>query len=144
MKNKFILLGVSIIMIVAFLCGCQEEAVTTKDQFKNITLESTIVELVNGSLAFHTKQDFTDDFEPIELVDQVDVQYRLHNIAKRAINVNVTLEFYDRNDALIASINGPTINNFLDDYTERLANTVTYNGAKVAEVDHVKIIVFET
>ena len=146
MKKEIFYMGLIIIILTTALSGCQEQAVTTEEKnglSDKIFLESNLVELANASLKFITEEDFTDDFEKIEVITQVDITYRFHNIAGRDIKPSVKIELYDKDGYLIESMKGITLQDFPDDYTEKMANKLSYNGAEVQNVDHVKIIVFE-
>ncbi len=147
MKKDFLILVVGFILLTTIFAGCQENTSVTTNQNseKNVFLESSVVDIANSYLKFYTEYDFDKD---IDVIVKVEAQYTFRNIAKRNITqLNVIVEFYDRNDNILGIKNGPTINNlFYDpdfDYVERMPNTVTYTDANVAEVDHVKIIATE-
>ena len=147
MKKELIIIFIGIILLTTIFMGCQENTgVTTNGNTeKNVFLESSVVELAESYLEFYTEYDFDKD---IDVIVKVEAQYTFHNIAERNITqLNVIVEFYDKNDNILGVKNGPTINNlFYDpefDYVERMPNTVTYAEANVAEVDHVKIIATE-
>lgn len=147
MKKDFIIVFVGFILVTTLFAGCQEHTgvTTNQNQKKNVFLESSVVELAASSLNFYTEYDF---YNETNVTVKVNVQYTFHNIAKRNITqLNVVVEFYDKNDNLLGIKNGETIHNiFYDpnfDYVERMPNTVTYTDANVAEVDHVKIIATE-
>lgn len=151
MKKNLFKLGTIIILIVVALSGCQEQGVTTNNKnFEGIFLESNLVEIADASLDFKVHYEYNDQEEEIEIIDNVDVKYLFHNIASRDITISVTAEFYDKDNNLIAKrpqLNEPLKTIFLfNDYTERAhtpVNTISFDGRRVAEVDHVKIIVEE-
>jgi len=147
LKKDFIIIFVGAILLTTIFAGCQENTgVTTKQSLeKNIFLESSVVELANYYLNFYTQYDYDKE---VDVIVKVEAQYTFHNIAKRNITqLNVILEFYDKNDNLLGIKHGQPIKNlFYDpdfDYVERMPNTVTYTDANVAEVHHVKIIATE-
>jgi len=148
MKNKLILLGISIIMTIAFLCGCQEQAVTTEQQFENISLyesvDSPLVELARASMTPKYGYLFEEDMvEPIEIVEKIEVTYRLHNIAGRELNISRTIEFYDEYDSLVATLEDAQLRNFPSDYTESMDNSVTLAGEQANNAKYIKIKVRE-
>jgi hypothetical protein len=136
MRRKNLLFVVIIIIILLF-SGCfEQEEPTSQNPFEGITLESSVAELVNASLDFH--RDGT------ELL-RVEVKYLFHNIADRNIELEVKVEFYDEIDNLLYTSETKEID-LPEGYTEAgfgPANTITYDGDKVADVDHVKIIATE-
>ncbi len=138
MKNHLILMGIIILLIVTTLSGCQEqEAIRVQNKFEGITLESNIFELDNASLEFHRDEQNN--------IIKIDVKYLFHNIAGRDVTAIVTVEFYDKNDNLLA-IGGPNKISLPIGYVEPVvlpANLISYNGEYVSEVDHVKIIAIE-
>lgn len=144
---KLLIIISCVISTVAMLMGCTSIDPNTEDNFENISLESSVVELANASLIIHEDKDYTEDLEPIMVIQKVDVEYLFKNIAGRTINVTVNVEFYDIDNNLLY-VGGPKIiHNLLKDYTERTkteANIISYSGSKVADVDHAKIIVVET
>lgn len=138
MKNHLMLIGIIILLIVTTLSGCQEqEAIRVQNKFEGITLESNIFELDNASLEFHRDKQNN--------IIKIDVKYLFHNIAGRDVTAVVTVEFYDKNDNLLA-IGGPNKISLPIGYVELVvlpANLISYNGEYVSEVDHVKIITIE-
>ncbi len=147
MKKEFIIFFIGFVLLTTIFTGCQENAgVTTNENSENnVFLESSVVELADSYLKFYREYDFDKE---MDVTVRVDAQYTFHNIAKRNITkLNVIVEFYDKNDNILGIKNGPTVNNlFYDpefDYIERMPNTVIYDEANVAEVDHVKIIANE-
>lgn len=148
MRSKLILLGVSIIMAMAFLCGCQEQAVTTEQQFENISLyqsvDSPLVELVEASMTPQYGFLFEEDMaEPIEVVEKIEVIYRLHNIAGRELNLSRTIEFYDEYDSLVATLEDVPLRNFPSDYIESMDNRILLAGEQANYAKYIKIKVRE-
>jgi hypothetical protein len=96
-----------------------------------------VVELVNASLDLH---------EDKNVITKVDVKYLFRNIAGRAVEVSVIVEFYDKNDNLLVT-EGPKHISLPKGYRETTpyspANIISYSGNKVSEVDHVRIIAEE-
>jgi hypothetical protein len=142
------LVVISCLVSISFLfAGCvTQNSDTTEEPFKNISLESNVVELAYANITTHTNDDFNEDLEPILVVEKVDVNYLFHNIAGRSVSVSVKVEYYDKNNNLLYTGGPRTINNLPKDYTEtNIAgpNTISYDGAHVADVDHVKIIAIE-
>ena len=96
-----------------------------------------IFELDNASLDFY--RDENDN------IINVDVKYLFHNIAGRDVTAYVTVEFYDKNNKILATGIKKQIS-LPEDYTEPSylpANIVSYSGEYVTQVDHVKIIASE-
>lgn len=140
MKKSLWLIGVIIFLMITVLSGClfgEQEAATVQNNFEGITFESSVFELVDASLDFYEKRN---------VVTRVDVKYLFRNIAGRAVyDVKVTVEFYDKNNNLLA-VGGPKFISLAKGYTEQgigLANIISYSGEKVSEVDHVSIIAEE-
>ena len=141
--------------LVVFICllsalflmsGCITQNSGTNERFENISLESSVVELANASIIKHEGYDFDEYGEPIPVIEKVDVNYLFHNIAGRTVNISVTVEYYDKDNNLLYTGGPKVINNLLEDYTEKNifgANTISYDGSNVADVDHVKIIAIE-
>jgi len=77
MRKDLFALGFSLIVVVGFFSGCQESEIEATS-FEGITLESSIVELVNASLNYYYNED--------NEVEKVEVKYLLHNIVRRDIN----------------------------------------------------------
>ena len=98
MKVYLFIVGISAIVLINVLSGCQEQQLEPA-RFKDIALESTVVELVNASLDF--------SYNDTNMIIKVDVQYLFHNIAGRTIDdLKITVEFLDKNGTLVA-IGGP-------------------------------------
>jgi len=143
---KLLVIITCVISTLGMLMGCTSVDPNAEGNFENISLESSVVELANASLIIHEDKDYTEDLEPIMVIQKVDVEYLFKNIAGRIINVTVNVEFYDIDNNLLY-VGGPKIiHNLLKDYTERTkteANIISYSGSNVADVDHVKIVVVE-
>ena len=142
MKKDLFILGfviITLLVAVAF-SGCQEQGVTTDENFEGIYLESNVVELAYGTLEFHTTYDF--EYEK-DIVEKVDVKYLFHNIAGRDIDINVTVNLYDKDNNLLESLVGQKTSNLFKDYTEGMVNVISYSGERVTEIDHVKIFAIE-
>ncbi len=147
-RKIIVTISLIVILVSVTLVGCLEEqkASTADGEYKKIILESNIVELSESSMDIITDQRYDPDCEcSIEFIRQVDVSYLFRNIAGRDVSVRVTVEFYDKDDNLLG-IGGVKTINLLKGYTEKAftpANTISYNGKKVADVHHVKIIAEE-
>jgi len=137
MKKDPWIIGTILFLMVGVLSGCVfPGGVTVKNNFEGITFESSVVELVNASLDFHENKN---------VITKVDVKYLFRNIAGRAVEVSVIVEFYDKNDNLLVT-RGPKYINLPKDYVETVyspANIISCSGEKVSEVDHVRIIAEE-
>ncbi|MBN2602508.1 MAG: hypothetical protein JXA91_00045 [Candidatus Thermoplasmatota archaeon] len=137
---------ICLVSVSFLLTGCVTQNSGTAEPFKNISLESNVVELAYANITTHWNKDFDEEDLPILVVKKVDVNYLFHNIAGRIVNVSVTVEYYDENNNLL-HIGGPkTINNLPKDYIEKniaAPNTISYDGIHVADVDHVKIMAVE-
>ncbi len=146
--NKKLYISISVVlMVVIFFCGCEEQkALTEGEESGKINLQSDVVKLSESSFKINTKfitDTYTD--EKIEIVDNVEVKYLLENIAGRPINIEVSAEFYDKNDNLIG-IGGPEPINLPKGYTEKAytpQNSIIYDGNNADEVHHAVIIVEE-
>ena len=137
MQNKLSLFGVFFITLLICFSGCEEQGSTNaQNNYEEIVLESSVVELVNASLKLIKDQDD---------ILRAEVQYLFHNIAGRDVQVKVKVEFYDENNNLLA-VEGTKTINMPSDYSEQgisPANIITYYGENVKQVDHVKIIAEE-
>ena len=137
MRKKLFALGLALFLIIGFFSGCQEKKIEAAS-FKGIILVSDVVELVNGTINYH--------YNSFNEVWKVDIQYLFHNIAKRDIYIQVTIECYDENDNLI-TILGPKFIQLPNDYTETEIhpniNIVSYDGKNAYMIDHVSIIALE-
>ena len=147
-KKSIAILILLMILLLVLLVGCFEEqkATTVNEKYKKIFLESNVVELSESSMDIITDQKYDLDCECyVEFIRQVDVSYLFRNIAGRDVGVKVTVEFYDKDDNLIG-VGGVKTINLLKGYTEQSytpANTISYNGRKVADVYYVKIVAEE-
>ena len=137
MIKKFWPIGVILLLIVCLFSGCQEQEATSTNSFENVEFESDVFELINGSLEF---------VEINNVIIRAEAKYMFRNIAGRDVkDVNVFAEFYDKDDNLVYT-GGPKNFSLLKDYTETgssPANVISYNGDRVREVDHVRILAFE-
>jgi hypothetical protein len=140
MKKNIFMIGCVLYIALVALSGCQEQGSTTDESFEGIYLESSVVELAYATLEFHTIYDF--EYEK-DIVEKVEVKYLFHNIADRDVNITVTVEFYDKDKNLLGSEAQQKTSNLFKDYTESMVNIVSYNGERITEVDHVKIIAIE-
>ena len=141
MKKSLFMIGFVICIALVAFSGCQEQGVTTDENFEGIYLESSVVELAYATLELHTIYDF--EYEE-DIIEKVDVKYLFHNIANRDVDITVTVNFYDKDNNLLGSAAQQKTSNLFKDYTESMANIVSYNGERVTEVDHVKIIAIES
>jgi hypothetical protein len=132
-----------LIFFLVTLCGCFNQT-TPKNKFEGIQIESSVVELAAASL---DKQDlmwrYPDEGDPYQVPRKIAVHYLLRNIVDRTINVAVTLQFLDKNNSIVATVEGTPIYNFFEGKTEEMKNTVYYNKVGVEDVTHVKIIAVE-
>jgi len=147
MKKDVILLLVGCLIVTVVFSGCQEQqGATSGEQFEGVTLESNVVELVYASLEFQVHYEYIEeDDESLEVKDAAEVRYLFHNIVDRDITIHVTAEFYGKYDNLLY-IGGPKSIFLFEDYAEQTylpENMIPYKGAKVGEIDHVKIIAEE-
>jgi hypothetical protein len=135
MKRHICIAFFLIVLIVVGLSGCQENN-SNNNSFEGIKLESNIVELVHAS-----KEFIREDNEII----RVDVEYLFHNIAKRDIDFNVYIEFYDKDNILINTSSQKEFS-IPDGYTETTvlpANVISYDGDDSKNVDHIIIKTIE-
>ncbi len=140
MKKSLFMIGFVICIALVAFSGCQEQGVTTDENFEGIYLESSVVELAYATLELHTIYDF--EYEE-DIIEKVDVKYLFHNIANRDVDITVTVNFYDKDNNLLESATQQKTSNLFKDYTESMANIVSYSGERVTEADHVKIIAIE-
>ncbi len=144
MDGKQVLLGLIILLLLTGLSGCEEQGVTTENNFENVFLDSDIVKLAYANLSFVEKREINDDLEPVMVKKQANLEYLFENIAGRDIEFNVTVEFYDENDSLIKSvIPVPYKINLLEGHTESLTmkNEALYRGNKVKDISYARIVV---
>jgi hypothetical protein len=145
--NKKILIITSIIIVIIILSGCQEQkAVTAGEKSGQIKLRSSVVELYESSYTINNKS-IKDDYtnEIYEIIESIEVKYLFKNIAGKPININVSAEFYDKNDKLVDKV-GPREINLPENHTEKvytLQNSIIYSGSNVADVQYVLLIVEE-
>ena len=137
MNKKLIFIGLTLMIIISFLSGCQEQASTTASdkKFENISLESDLVELAYGEMNY-----VRDNYGK---VISTEVKYLFKNIAGKEITIIVTAEFYDEEDNLLGT-GGPKEISLRKGWTEQgisFANIISYSEKNAAEVDHVKIVV---
>ncbi len=131
MKKKLIIFGVSIILITIAFSGCQEEASTPKEFFENISFDSDILELVNGSL---------DIIEDNGITTRVEITLYFKNILDEDINVEYMVEFRDKYDNALYN-KSYEIKNLPAGYVEMSPDIFSYHGGNVADFDHVNISV---
>jgi len=143
MDARNVLLGLIIFLLLTGLSGCEEQGVTTENNFENVYLDSNIVKLAYANFSFVEKREINDDLEPVMVKKQVNIKYIFENIAGRDIVFNVTVEFYDQNHSLIESVNPvPWKNIHLPEgRTESLMNEAAYNGNKVKDISYARIVV---
>jgi len=127
-----------IFLLIGVFSGCQEQEAADIDTIPaNIQLDSELVKLVNGSIKYITDGP---------RVLRTEVEYLFKNIAGKILSIEVTAEFYDKNDMLLYTGGPKYIENMPIDYIETEVfppNTITYTGIDAGNVDHVKIIVIE-
>jgi len=129
MEKKLVFLGVGIILVTIAFSGCQEEATSIEKTFEDISFDSDILELVNGSL------DITEDKE---IITRVEVTLYFKNPLDEDINVEYVVEFCDKNDNVLYN-KSYEIKNFPAEYTEISPDIFLYHGENVADFDHVNV-----
>lgn len=137
MKNKLLILGFLIILVISIFSGCQEQKAIETSYLEGIEFESELVELKYANI---TKK--TDG----EKVLNIDVQYLFKNIASRDLNLKIFIEFYDMNSALLYK-GGPKYISLLNGWEEQgvsPTNIISYSGKQAHLVDHIKIVVLES
>ncbi len=131
MNKKKITSIILIICLLIILIGCLEKT-NHKINFDGITLESNVVELANASMNF--KYNKTNSTTRVEVI------YLFKNIANHIIEkLNITINFFDKNNNLIASGGPKYIRNLPTGYTETYAmeaNKIIYEGQKSNLIDH--------
>lgn len=146
--NKKLLIIMLLISIVIFLCGCLgDQGVTTEgEKSGQIRLQSSVVELYQSSFNITTRM--VEDIytgEIYEIIDNIEIKYLFKNIAGRPIHVEVSAEFYDKNDNLVGIGESGSI--YLPkDYAEKAytpQNSIIYDGSNVADVQYALLIVEE-
>ena len=129
MEKKLVFLGVGIILVTIAFSGCQEEATSIEKTFEDISFDSDILELVNGSL------DITKDKE---IITRVEVTLYFKNLLDEDINVEYVVEFCDKNDNVLYD-KPYGIKNLPAEYTEISPDIFLYHGENVADFDHVNV-----
>jgi len=132
------LLVITIVITIAFLSGCEQKGTEVENSSKLITLDSKVVELIYSSL------NFTKDHSGN--IVRADVEYLFKNIAGGVITIKIFVEFYDKNNNLLATGGPKEIGPLPKGYQEQgvsPANIISYDGKDAAKVDHVKIIANE-
>ena len=134
-KIIYLILTINLIMLNV---GCLEKT-NDKLYFDNIILESNVVELVNASMNF--KYDKTNTITRVEVI------YLFKNIANYIIKkLNITVEFFDTENNLIAISETKYIRNMPVNYVETSvmeANIITYENSDSNLIDHCRIIAIE-
>ena len=136
MNINFFFKVIFLLFLISILSGCLNESVKVKNDFEGISFKSDAVELVYA--------------KKIERVDNnkilgIDVKFLFKNPNDRYINLDVYVEFYDKEDHLITK-EGPHTIGIRPNYEEKLtegANTISYNGEHASLIDHVIIIAEE-
>jgi hypothetical protein len=129
MEKKLVFLGIGIILVTIAFSGCQEEATSIEKAFENISFDSDILELVNGSL------DITKDKE---IITRVEITLYFKNLLDEDINVEYVVEFCDKNDNVLYD-KSYEIKNLPAEYTEMSPDIFLYHEENVADFDHVNI-----
>jgi len=129
MEKKLVFLGVGIILVTIAFSGCQEEATSVEKTFENISFDSDVLELVNGSL------DITKDKE---IITRVEVTLYFKNLLDEDINVEYVVEFCDKNDNVLYD-KSYEIKNLPAEYTEMSPDIFLYHEENVADFDHVNV-----
>ena len=122
------------ILVTIFLTGCNESESTTVDSPNKVVFNSELVELVDSELIFNKIRN---------VVKNVDLKYRFRNLLNEKIDLNVFVEFFDK-DGNIISKEGTKEISLLPNYTEQSyggANTISYNGVGVSDVDYARVLV---
>jgi hypothetical protein len=134
MKKQLTLIICLILIITTFLNGCQEtESIKTNDE-KKIFFESNIVELKKSDIIFHKDED---------KIVSVEVNYLFKNLLNEQVELEITVEFYDKNDNLLYT-GGPKYIDLIPLWSEvniLPANSIDYKDGEYVEfVDHVVIV----
>lgn len=131
MNKKNVTSIILCIFLLIINVGCLEKT-NNKLNFDGITLESNVVELANASMNF--KNDKTNSTTRVEVI------YLFKNIANHIIGkLNITINFFDKNNNLIASGGPKYIRNLPIGYIETYvmeANKIIYDGPKSNLIDH--------
>ena len=134
MIKKGCILFILLLFLLVFLSGCQEQkSINVNEDFENIELESDLVKLVYGNFSIVKDKN---------VIIRAEVEYLLKNIAGRDVRLNVTVDFYDKENNLLFKSPYKEID-LPKDYEEQIVNTAVYDGDFVSEVEHAKIIVEE-
>jgi len=129
MEKKLVFFGVGVILATIAFSGCQEEATSVEKTFEDISFDSDILELVNGSL------DITKDKE---IITRVEVTLYFKNLLDEDINVEYVVEFCDKNDNVL--YDEPYGIKYLPaEYTEMSPDIFLYHEENVADFDHVNV-----
>jgi len=143
-RNLWLLCSIILLTVTAF-SGCQEQkALTAGEKSGQIKLQSSVVELYQSSFNISTisiKDKYTNEI--YEKIESIEVKYRLKNIAGKPIHIAVSAEFYDKNDKLVGLGDSILDIYLLKDYTEKVSNSIIYDGSNVADVQYVLLIVEE-
>ena len=136
MKKSILLICTIVILVTMLLCGCQEES-NTKQEAKNVFLDSNLVQLIHSNLTFNLDNG---------IIKSASVEYLFKNLLDRQLEINVSAQFYDKNDNLLGTIGTKDI--VLPPLYEEtgispLTNVITYDGLNVSDVDYVRLIVEE-
>jgi hypothetical protein len=139
MKKGLLVVLVVVICASAMLSGCQDtNSIKTQKRPQNVFLDSTIVEFANVT--------FEQNVNKSGGIQGVTVGWLFHNIAGKLMSAKIDVKFFDKNNLFLYN-DSRGIFNMPAGYTERSfspgANSVTYEGAGAAFVDHVVISVTE-
>ena len=120
------------------LSGCQEENKPQKNAIAdNVELDSNLVELVRAEFIEHIENT---------VILKIEVKYLLKNIAGKILNINISAEFYDKDNNLLYKSIPMEFLGMAAGYEETEygpTNSLIYDGENAKDVDHVKIIVEE-
>ncbi|MEF8879784.1 MAG: hypothetical protein V5A64_05275 [Candidatus Thermoplasmatota archaeon] len=148
--KKAVVIIFLLVSTTVMLCGCQEEqkAVTAGEKTGQISLKSDVVKLVHSSFNKNMRSVMDPETgKRHKVVRSVEVEYYFKNIADRPITISVTVEFYDKDDDLVAIVEGAKNINLPKGYTESATNTPTnkvkYDGKKVGSISRAVIIAEE-
>ena len=136
MKKSLLIFGIVAMFSIVALSGCQEENTQNTNNLENVELDSEVVELAYAN--------FTKNSQDGEIVS-VNIEYLFKNIVERDLNINITAEFYDKDNDLLYT-GGPKSIYLPQGWTEQgvgPANSISYDGEDASEVDYVKIIAEE-
>ena len=137
MKKNLLLICTGVILITILLSGCQEESNNTEQETKTVFLDSNLVQLIHGNLTFNLDNG---------IVKSASVEYLFKNLLDRQLELNVSAEFYDKNDNLLETVGTKDI--VLPAFYEEqgispLTNIITYDGLNASDVEYVKLIIEE-